>query len=114
MQLSKFISVSAQGNQSKLRPLLFTVSAIALHTLDIWKMSGHVILVQFLKMNIYSSLIYLPFSTSFNVFPWTKGPGIGDEVTSEVMRFHERLVVEVRDYSVLDIATNIEHLKRET
>ena len=28
------------------------------------------------------------------------------------MRFHERLVVEVRDYSVLDIATNIEHLKR--
>ena len=30
------------------------------------------------------------------------------------MRFHERLVVEVGDYSVLDIATNIEHLKRET
>ena len=46
-------------------------------------------------------------------FPWTKGPGIGDEVASEVVRFHERLVVEVGDYNVLDIATNIEHLKKD-
>ena len=51
---------------------------------------------------------------SFNFFSERKVPGIRDEVTSEVMRFHERLVVEVGDYSVLDIATNIEHLKRET
>ena len=50
---------------------------------------------------------------SFNVFPWTKGPGIGDEVASEVVRFHERLVVEIGDNNVLDIATNIEHLKKD-
>ena len=42
-----------------------------------------------------------------------KGPGIGDEVASKVMRFHERLMVEVRDNNVLDIAANIEHLKKD-
>ena len=50
----------------------------------------------------------------FFFFIFRKVPGVRDEVTSEVMRFHERLVVEVGDYSVLDIATNIEHLERET
>ena len=37
--------------------------------------------------------------------------GVCDEVTFEVMALHERLMVEVRDCSVLDVATNIEHLK---
>ena len=39
-------------------------------------------------------------------------PGVCDKVTSEVMALHERLMVEVRDNSVLHIATNIEHLNR--
>ena len=39
-----------------------------------------------------------------------KLPGVCDEVTFEVMALHERLMVEVRDCSVLDVATNIEHL----
>lgn len=43
-------------------------------------------------------------------FEIIKLPGVCDEVTFEVMALHERLVVEVRDCSVLDVATNIEHL----
>lgn len=39
-----------------------------------------------------------------------KLPGVCDEVTFEVMALHERLMVEVRDCSVLHVATNIEHL----
>ena len=44
-------------------------------------------------------------------FEIIKLPGVCDEVTFEVMALHERLMVEVRDCSVLDVATNIEHLK---
>ena len=43
-------------------------------------------------------------------FEITELPGICYEVTSEVMGLHERLVVEVGDCGVLDVATNIEHL----
>ena len=39
-------------------------------------------------------------------------PGVCDKVTSEVMALHERLMVVVRDNSVLDVATNIENMKR--
>ena len=44
-------------------------------------------------------------------FEIMKLPCVCDEVTFEVMALHERLMVEVRDCSVLDVATNIEHLK---
>ena len=43
-------------------------------------------------------------------FEIIKLPGVCDEVTFEVMALHERLMVEVRDCRVLDVATNIEHL----
>ena len=44
-------------------------------------------------------------------FEIMKLPCVCDEVTFEVMALHEGLMVEVRDCSVLDVATNIEHLK---